>query len=82
MRIGSDDSFLSLERVEQEGKTIVWRVAAAVSGVGCLAAVQGRATVLATPETTERMARFKANRLQQFEVSLSQGGWLRLKLDP
>jgi len=82
MRIGSDDSFLSLERVEQEGKTIVWRVAAAVTGVGCIAAVQGRARVLPTDETTERMARFKAKRAQQFEVALSQGGWLRLKRDP
>jgi hypothetical protein len=82
MRIGSDDRFLSLERVQQEGKTIVWRVAAAITGVGCIAAVQGRARVQPTDEIPERMARFRTNRVQQFEVTLSQGGWLRLKRDP
>jgi hypothetical protein len=82
MRIGSDDSFLSLERVEQESKTVVWRVAAAVTSVGCIAAVQGRAKVHTTDETPERIARFKANQVRQFELMLSQGGWLRIKRDP
>ena len=82
MRIGSDDSFLSLERVEREGKTVVWRVAAAVTGVGCIAAVHGRAKVHTTDETPDRIANFKANRVQQFELMLSQGGWLRIRRDP
>ena len=81
MRIGSDDSFLSLERVGQEGPTVVWRIAAAVTGVGCIVAVHGRAEVRTTDETPERVANFKANRVQQFELMLSQGGWLRIKRD-
>ena len=82
MRIGSDDSFLSLEKVEQIGATVTWRIAAAVAGVGCFAAVHGRTKVRTTEETLGQIANFKARRIQQFELMLSQGGWLRLGRDP
>ena len=81
MRIGSDDTFLSLERVGQDGPTVVWRFAAAVSRVGCVAAVCGRAQVQTTDETPGRIAEFNTNRVQRFELMLSQGGWLRIKRD-
>jgi len=82
MRIGSDDSFLSLERVEQEGPTLVWRIQAAIVGAGCIAAVCRRAKVAITDGTLERMADFSAHRVQQFKVILSHGGWLRVKREP
>jgi hypothetical protein len=82
MRIGSDDSFLSLEKVEQIGATVTWRIAAAIAGVGCFAAVHGRTKVRTTEETLGQIANFKARRIQQFELMLSQGGWLRLGRDP
>jgi hypothetical protein len=81
MQIDSGDSFLSLERVGQAGPTVVWRVAAAVTAVNCIAAVQGRAKVLATDETPQRIANFQANRVRQFDLALSDGGWLRLRRD-
>jgi len=81
MRIGSDDSFLSLERVGQEGPAVVWRVAAAVTGLNCFATFHGRAKVHTIEETPERIANFKANRVRRFELMLSHGGWLRVKRD-
>jgi hypothetical protein len=82
MRIGTDDSFLSLERVEQVGPTVVWRIAAAVAGAGCFAAVHGRTKVHTTDDTLGRVANFTAHRVQKVELMLSRGGWLRIKRDP
>ena len=79
MRINSNDSYLSLEKVEQPGATVVWRVAAAVSHEGCLAAVHSRTRVHKTDQTPEEIADFAARRAQHFELMLSRGGWLRVR---
>ena len=79
MRIGSDDRYLSPERVGQEGPTVVSRIAAAVTGAGCVAAAHGRTKVRAPTEASGRLADFKAHRVQQLELILSQRGWLRIK---
>lgn len=82
MRINTDDSFLSLERVEPEGPSVVWRVQAAVASEGCIVAVHGRTKVRTTDDTPERLADFTAHRAQRLDLVLSKGGWLRLKRAP
>ncbi len=82
MRIDSDNSYLSLEKVEQPGSALIWRVAAAVAHDGCLAAVHGRARVHRTDQTPVEIANFAARRAQRFELTLSRGGWLRVNRGP
>ena len=82
MRMGSGDSFLSLERVGPDGPAIVWRISAAVAGAGCIAAVHGQAKVFAMDETPAQLAGFTDHRVQRFELTLSEGGWLRIKRVP
>ena len=79
MRIGTDNSYLSLERVEHSGSGVVWQVVAAVAHDGCLAAVHGRPRVHTTNQTPAKIADFAARRAQRFELRFSQGGWLRVK---
>ncbi len=82
MRIGSDDSFLSVEKVEADGSTVIWRILASVAGPGCIAAVHSQARVETTDEIVRRAVDFAAHRLHRFDLTLSEGGWLRLKRVP
>ncbi len=82
MCIGSENSFLSLERVEQEDPTVAWRFLAAAAGAGCVAAVHGQANVITTEETPAQVADFMAHRAQRLDLVLSEGGWVRIKRNP
>ncbi len=82
MRITTDDRFLSLERVGTEGAAVIWQIQAAVANQGCIVAVHGQTRVRTAQDTPERVANFAANREQRLELSLSKGGWLRLKRTP
>ncbi len=82
MRIGSDDSFLRLERVGQEGPAVVCEVTAGIHGAGCIAAVHGVTRLCPSDEALEQMGDFIADRARRFELTLSQGGWLRIRRDP
>ena len=82
MRIKTDESFLSLERVEPQGPNVVWRIRAAVASEGCIVAVHGRTKVRTTNETPERLADFAAHRAKRLDLALSKGGWLRLNRAP
>ena len=82
MRIGSDDSFLRLERVGQEGPAVVCEVTAGIHGAGCIAAVHGVTRVCTSGEALEQMEDFIAHKARRFELTLSQGGWLRIRRDP
>jgi hypothetical protein len=83
MRIGSDGSFLYLEKVGQEGSTITWRVAAAVGGPGWrFTATHNQVQLDNTDETVSRTAEFIARKVQRIDVILREGGWLRIKRDP
>jgi hypothetical protein len=79
MRIDSENNFLSIERVGQEGSTVVWRMVAAAANDGCFAAVCSRAKVHTTDETSARIAKFAAGQAQRFELMLSRSGWLRIR---
>ncbi len=52
---------------------------AAIADTGCVAAFYGRMRVRASDEITRRIADFAARRLQRLELTLSEGGWLRLR---
>jgi hypothetical protein len=83
MRIGSDDTFLRVEKVGRKGPTLTWRVAAAVSGPGWwFAATHHRVQVSDSSETAGRIADFTARKVQRIELLLHQGGWLRIKRNP
>ena len=82
MRIGSEESFLRLEKVGREGPAVVWEVTAAIHGAGCIAAVHGLTKVRTTDGDLDRMDDFAAHQARQFELKLSQGGWLRIRRDP
>ncbi len=82
MCIGSDNNFLSLEKVAHEDPTVTWRFLAAAAGAGCVAAVHGEANVITTDETPTQVADFMAHRAQRLDLILSEGGWLRVKRNP
>jgi hypothetical protein len=82
MRIGSDDSYLSVERVGQEGSNVFWRIEAAVAGGGWrFTAIHDRVQVDTTGETFGRIRDFTSHRIQQFEMILAQGVGLHAKRD-
>jgi hypothetical protein len=83
MRIGSDDTFLRVEKIGQQGPTVTWRVAAAVSSPGCwFAAMHHSVEVADTCETARRIADFMARNVHRIEILLLQGGWFRVKRHP
>ena len=83
MRIGSDDSYLCVERVGQEGPKVVWQIEAAIRGFGWkFAAVHDQVRADAGDDTARQLADFTAHRVQRFEMLLLQDGWLRVKRDP
>ena len=83
MRIGSDDSFLYVEKVGQEGPTITWRVAGAVGGPGWrFTATHDRVQVDNIDEAVSRVADFTARKVQRIDLVLREGGWLRIKRKP
>jgi hypothetical protein len=82
MRIGSDGSFLYLEKVGQEGSTITWRVAAAVGGPGWRFTATHNHVQVDNTETGSWTADFTARKVQRIDVNLREGGWLRIKRTP
>jgi hypothetical protein len=83
MRIGSDDTFLLVEKVGRHGQAATWRVAAAVGGSGWwFAALHHSVEVADTGEAASRLADFTARKVQRIELHLLQGGWFRLKRHP
>jgi hypothetical protein len=71
MRIGSDNNFLSVERVEQEAPAITWRIAAAIGSPGWwAAAMHERVKLDSTPEAAARGADFAAGATQRLELRL------------
>ena len=83
MRIGSDDTFLILERVERRGLAPKWRVAAATGDLDCWFAAMHHGVEAANGEDmADRLAEFIAGKTDRVEITLSQGGWIRLRRHP
>ncbi len=83
MRIGSDDTFLRVEKVGRQDPTVTWRVAATVGGPGWwFAALHHRVEIGDPCEVAKRIADFAARKVQRIEFTLLQGGWFRIKRHP
>ena len=83
MRIGSDDNYVLLERVGQDGSATLLRIEAATLGADWkFAVVHEQVQLNSADETRQTVADFTAHRLQRFAILLSEGGWLRGKRDP
>ena len=83
MRIGSDNSFLSVDRVAKQDPGPVWRVeAASVSDGWKFAASHERVRVLNAEETLAQVSEFAFLKAQRVDMALSEGGWLRVKRHP
>jgi hypothetical protein len=79
MRIGTDNSFLSIESVGWDGSA-VWRVEAAVGGADWnFAVIHEQVKAAVTDGALSQMDDFTAHRIRQFDIALLDGGWLRLK---
>jgi hypothetical protein len=82
MRIGHNDNSLNIEKVGKESGPI-WRIEAMVIGAGWMfAGMYERVMVNALPGTAREMAQFAELESREFEVGLSEGGWLRFKRGP
>jgi hypothetical protein len=83
MRIGSDDTFLRVERVSRNGSTVTWRIAAAAGGPGWWFATMHHCVEVDNPrEAKGRITEFAARKVQRTELILPQGGWFRIKRHP
>ncbi len=83
MRIGSNDNYVSVERIGQDGSAPLVRIEAATVGADWkFAVVHDQVQLNATDETRQTVADFTAHRLQRFKIMLSEGGWLRATRDP
>src|SRR6266851_5162079 len=82
MRIGRDDNFLFLEKCDPHDVHSPWRVeaVATASGQRC-SAVHDRVMLDVSQKTMQQFAKFEALQTQSVEISLTEGGWLRLERD-
>jgi hypothetical protein len=82
MRIGTDNNFLSLERVEPDDPHSPWRVEAVASASGQrFTAAHDRVMLDASEKTIQQLAEFESLQAQGVEVVLTEGGWVRLERD-
>jgi hypothetical protein len=82
MRIGRDDNFLSLERVEPDDPHSPWRVEAVATAKGQrFSAAHDRVMLDTSEETIQKFAEFESLATQRVEVRLTEGGWVRLERD-
>src|SRR5512138_2623758 len=83
MRIGSDQNFLVIERVDGNISECGWRLEAAVSGLGwSFAVTDEKLSVDTCRETLQQINDFADLKLHRIQINLSEGGWLRVKRDP
>src|SRR5438093_1517300 len=82
MRIGRDDNRLSIERREPNDPYSPWRIEADATGAGeRFSMVHDHAMLDTSERTLQQLADFEALKSQRVEISLSEGGWLRLERD-
>lgn len=80
MRIGRDDNFLVIEKVEPWEPGSAWRVEAVITGAGCrFAAVHSKVTIETSVESLAEAGGFLDLSEHRLDLRLSEGGWLRLK---
>jgi hypothetical protein len=82
MRVGRDDNFLSIERIQPGDPHSPWRIeAVATSKAQRFSAVHERVILENSLTTAQQFAVFEALKTQKVEIPLTEGGWLRLERD-
>lgn len=82
MRIGTDESFLSLDLVPIEGGYTVLRAASAGTSLDSrFTAFHDRLMLDASDEAIEQFADFELLKSKGIEIPLTEGGWLRFERD-
>ena len=80
MRIGSDDNWICIERVQPAQPASVCRFTAVATGAGWRFAATGeQVLVYVSNETMDDIGDFTALKIHQIELGLSDGGWLLIK---
>ncbi len=82
MRIGDDDNFLLLEARSLEIDYAALRIEAVASGSGRrFTALHDRLLMDADEAVIQRFSEFSSLKTEQFEVALTEKGWLRFRRD-
>lgn len=82
MRIGSANSFLSIEKDTSQGSACIWQLEAAMTGDSwSFAYADGHICVESSRELRKELIAFEAIKTQRLHIMLSEGGWLRVKRD-
>ena len=80
MRIGRDNNFLAIERVDAGEPDCACRMEAVITGPGgCFSAVHGNIVVDTSEATTQQAEAFLEVTEHRLDLPLSEGGWLRMK---
>ncbi|HWX18445.1 MAG TPA: hypothetical protein VN578_00940 [Candidatus Binatia bacterium] len=80
MRIGCNDNFLAIEKVEPWEPGSPCRVEAVITGAGCrFTAVHNKVLIEPSGDMLEQAAGFLNLSEHRLDLQLSEGGWLRLK---
>ena len=82
MRIGRDDNFLLIENRPLEGGFLACRIEAVATASGRRFSALHDAVLLDTSEpAVQRFAEFATLKKDRSEITLTEGGWLRLERD-
>ena len=82
MRIGDDDNFLLIEARSLEGDYAALRVEAVASASGRRFSVLHDSLMMDVDEATvQRFSEFASLKTEQFEIALTENGWLRFQRD-
>jgi hypothetical protein len=79
MRIGQDDNFLTVERLDSDASFSAYRVAAVAKGSHTEFRCCHDAVVFDTSEkSSQLLADFQELKVHSIDLPISEGGWLRL----
>jgi hypothetical protein len=82
MRIGQDDNYLTVERLDPEASFSAYRVEAVTRGSQSEFRCCHDAVVFDTSEKSSRLlADFQELKLHSIELPISEGGWIRVGRD-
>ena len=82
MRIGHDDNYLSIELRQLDGACVSWLVEAGASfSGGEFRASHDHILASSSPEDIEQFDHFASSGASGYELTITEGGWLRLSRD-
>lgn len=82
VQLGNEENFLRIESKPLYGSNTLLKIEAVATASGCrFTAVHDRIVIDSSEETKKRFADFTTLNTVEFELLLSEGGWIRLKRD-